>query len=852
MGTTESSLYHDGAPPSHLQQQNVQRPSHPRSASVAGTPRRPIRRARHANITTLNGLVLGLTGSGKRTLLQRLEGKDPFVDVDGSNNSNEDPPRDITVPYQPPPNTTVWDRIQLHVELKPNEEVPADFCVVLVNPRHDARSLRPYIAKLVSMLVKQTAGTQRPLCLCFLLNFRDLQGDRYTRIQCQDVEKWANEILQQQNVTERVILQCGTTSLKNCYGLSSLHHFIYRSYLIHKQVELEQRLSAVKTHLNKAEEVPSTEYAAFLQVLKQTAKVEATEVSSKKKAVNIGARSEEPADDAKEDVANREVRERDRRKSKTEGKEPVEATDRQQQPRRSRNQQQKGTAESSRSILPKTYADPKQTLDAFFADDDDDEEDVVTPVTSHHARDKQHMSDNDDDDDDDFFYDEGGHRHQHGVVVDSSSDEDEASVESLDSQLAHARKHSIIDDDGDESGVGEPAEAENTVVSKQSARIKGAINEATTADSTVGEGGEDKDGSEIYAQEENDVGGGWDDDDIDISDEDQNESSAGEAKSAEAANHNNEKDVGNGSGSQDGEGWNDDDDLDLESDAEPETDVAPPNGNKPSAAVENRPAKHTDKVDVVKDGAGDEEPFSKDVGKEQSSEMPNVPTAESTGNEPVHNTGEVSPPSDQEVSGTEVKGSSDKVTEPTKTAVAPKAVSHRKEDDSKDDDDDDDDIIVGDTTTTSSLSAPRSQPVPPKVVAKVKSAPGVASTKSTTQKAASRQAQDDSSDDDDDDFIVEDTTTTSPLLSRKDQSVSSKTVTKEEPSHPVVNSSSGISAAALAAIAAAEREAQLMMHEQTTEEAHLKAEKKKSKKKKDPDAKKKKKKHKEKRRSSGE
>ena len=102
----------------------------------------------------------------------------------------------------------------------------------------------------------------------------------------------------------------------------------------------------------------------------------------------------------------------------------------------------------------------RKSLDAFFADDDDEEEDIVTPVTSHHARDRilhSSDSDEDDDEDDDFFYDEGGHRHQHGtVVMDSLSDQDEGSVESLDSQIAHARDHSILD--SEDSGVYESDE----------------------------------------------------------------------------------------------------------------------------------------------------------------------------------------------------------------------------------------------------------------------------------------------------------------------------------------------------------------------------------------------------------
>lgn len=43
-------------------------------------------------------------------------------------------------------------------------------------------------------------------------------------------------------------------SSRNCYGLSRLHHFIYRVYMLRKQIELEQRLLEIKDGLQKANE----------------------------------------------------------------------------------------------------------------------------------------------------------------------------------------------------------------------------------------------------------------------------------------------------------------------------------------------------------------------------------------------------------------------------------------------------------------------------------------------------------------------------------------------------------------------------------------------------------------------
>jgi hypothetical protein len=196
--------------------------------------------------------------------------------------------------------------------------------------------------------------------------------------------------------------------------------------------------------------------------------------------------------------------------------------------------------ELNRSILPKKYVDPKQSLEAFFADDDDDD-DNVTPITSHHARDR----DDDDDDDDDFFYDEQGQRHQHGQVDSFSDDEEESNDSKSPEPLAKARGLSVVDE---ESCEDEPSTSSNEKVLQNRGKVTYTVEAAGTAD--------DENEMDMHDDDEN----GWGDDDFDLDDED-DEKEHGENKlehdqSAPPETKKVEEDV-NGSSSH--QGWKDDD-----------------------------------------------------------------------------------------------------------------------------------------------------------------------------------------------------------------------------------------------------------------------------------------------------
>ena len=296
----------------------------------------------------LRGGLVGLDGSGKRTLLQRLEGKDPFsikqdtngsgtvgVPVPGSGprsggGSGKTTMQQVNVPYQPLPTWKVWDRIRLQVQAStsvpvdvipdndplsssssslPSSALPSssssssssslDFLVVLLNPKIKVSKFKKYLkailqeflaiqgyqerrktksneeeeeedaeARFTSINTSTTTTTGRPFCLCLLLNFRDLgpvvqdddnkdDDDAVTSttttkrgwIRESEVTSMTMELLQQEQEnrypildTKKLLLQFARTSLKNCYGLNILHHFIYQSYLYRKQWDMEQRL----------------------------------------------------------------------------------------------------------------------------------------------------------------------------------------------------------------------------------------------------------------------------------------------------------------------------------------------------------------------------------------------------------------------------------------------------------------------------------------------------------------------------------------------------------------------------------------------------------------------------------
>jgi hypothetical protein len=364
MGTTESLL----SEPKGQQGPQVRR---------AVPPQQQRRRARPAvtATTNLHGIVVGLPNSGKRALLQRLEGKDPFRTTP----NEETKQQRIAVPYQAPGNT--WgETISLQVEIPTNFELQPDFCIVLINPRHDPKSLKPYVLQLLAMLVQRTLAT---ISIC--INFRDLEEAAGTppRLSQRNVQEWIEE---SQFKTSNI--ETGVTSMKNCYGLNVLHHFIYQSYLTRKRRILEQQLVEVQQETKQsktAHQTPSS-YKEFLRILEEsTAGGAGRRIMSKPRMDKKAERrlNGDPPPRQEEDEVSLKPRAPPQRRTVV--------------------------PSVTKLVIPKG-ADAQKALDDFFADDDsDDDVGRISAATKS------------DDDEDDFYYDEGGTRM--GAHDDDSDDE---------------------------------------------------------------------------------------------------------------------------------------------------------------------------------------------------------------------------------------------------------------------------------------------------------------------------------------------------------------------------------------------------------------------------------------------
>ena len=201
-------------------------------------PTKPLRR--------IEGWLGGSTQTGKRSLLMRLQGRDPFPPAQtpqpSSSSSNRDPSDEdtITVPYRPPEGCHSLDRIQLHIKnmskITPRNDdggrLP-DFAVILINPLdEDLGSVHNYVYQAVIQYAtrlgygdgnkqnndndgdngdendegkddnsptrtkdrnlkkddnakkkKEIQWSSKPLCLCLAWNFRDLLNERHGKRQ---------------------------------------------------------------------------------------------------------------------------------------------------------------------------------------------------------------------------------------------------------------------------------------------------------------------------------------------------------------------------------------------------------------------------------------------------------------------------------------------------------------------------------------------------------------------------------------------------------------------------------------------------------------------------------------------
>lgn len=379
----------------------------------------------------LSGALHGLPVSGKKSLLKRLKGRDPFNSDDSHSSLSH-----IVAPYKAPPGHDVWDRIQLRVhtvgspseksEVKEKENVPVDFSIVMINPRHDRKEVSAHLSQSMSLLLhRQGYGSHskmrkkrpsnspmtlnpRPVCVCLVLGFLDRKSSS------NGSETWLTESAVQAMLLEGLMdaqkrvgatvepsllqLQCISVSLLDCYGLSAMHHFIYRSYLAHKQWELWHSLLLVQQATKKTSITPKlpaySEYLKLVQQPNATAAIGTVpnKHCKKKKRKSKLSTPQMPvvdgdnADKINDTVAGKKSEEEDTRRTTV--------------------VPQASTTESTATtkISPvDTLGLAQKALEAFLMDSDDEND---TGGTTDRAKRDVAL----DDEDDEVFYDESGKR----------------------------------------------------------------------------------------------------------------------------------------------------------------------------------------------------------------------------------------------------------------------------------------------------------------------------------------------------------------------------------------------------------------------------------------------------------
>ena len=163
-------------------------PSRSRPNGVTQTMMKPHKRrppSQAKPIKRMEGVVLGCPKTGKRTLLKRLEGIDPFTTINNkkkktndveNNKINDDDDDDddndsidnftatessfpsITIPYKPPVDSTTWDRIKLRIQYANNnfddEKIQTknkiDFVVILINPKHPRDMAQSHLTNVLN------------------------------------------------------------------------------------------------------------------------------------------------------------------------------------------------------------------------------------------------------------------------------------------------------------------------------------------------------------------------------------------------------------------------------------------------------------------------------------------------------------------------------------------------------------------------------------------------------------------------------------------------------------------------------------------------------------------------------
>ena len=374
-------------------------------------------------IKRMEGLVLGGPKTGKRALLSRLKGVDPFAtkQQEKSVNANEKEEVDpsITIQYKPPSESPTWDRIKLRIQyaksidnnkndMKNENTTNAqiDFVVLLISPKNTRKTTQSYLEVVLAMYLdrleyRKSAGDNdnkeeekiendindnvaKPFCIAILFNFRDLEEGREdekdTTTSRADLKRLVENTLRSRNVQERkVVVELLETSLLNCYGLDGLHRFIYRTYLQRCQTDIERQLGVVRNQIQLTDDKNQQQQNGDKN---NKAKTMAYEEFVRE----ITPKEELPSPQDQQDT---ESLAEDRRQE-----EPVAR--RMNFPRKETPVLRMG----------------RDALEAFLASSSEEEDAKRPAAASRRSRfsNTSDSSSSDDDSDDDFFYDESGNR----------------------------------------------------------------------------------------------------------------------------------------------------------------------------------------------------------------------------------------------------------------------------------------------------------------------------------------------------------------------------------------------------------------------------------------------------------
>jgi hypothetical protein len=269
------------------------------------------------NVSILRGVIVGLKGTGKTSLIRRLRGEDPFhhqqqqQSKSGQQRSSVDKRKLMAlVPWNVPTdaekinNLTIEqeERVQLYVSesasfLQSQEEQAFrkewstalqsqrgkewNFIVWMIDP--GMKDVLQYLQVGLEVLFpaaeseKATSSVQH---LCILLNFRDTQQDTKSSILIQSreiIETVRKRVEMGQSEQKDDATGKGTkspfiavyeSSMSNCYGLHQLHSFITLPYLAQKEEQLLRRAKLAQKqqlHLTKTlMESKVTDYSDFV------------------------------------------------------------------------------------------------------------------------------------------------------------------------------------------------------------------------------------------------------------------------------------------------------------------------------------------------------------------------------------------------------------------------------------------------------------------------------------------------------------------------------------------------------------------------------------------------------------